>query len=436
MNETVKEKEIDPYRQSRLLYIIQAALEYFVSILVGGAYLAKVTTAVGMSEGMTGVLSSFVSLGCGMQIVAVFLTRMRSVKKLVVSASVVNQLLFAAVYLIPFLPDSMAGAKSIVLLIALLLAHFVMNAVHSPKIGWLMSNVDDHHRGVFTAKKEMVSLLGGMLFTFLMGNMMDAFEAKGNQKGAFVFCAIAIFALTLFHTLTLILTKEKEEKRTVARVPFKTILGNKSLLKVTLFSVLWHIVNYISLPFYGAYQIGALGFSMTFVSVLSILASLTRSACSLPMGRFADKHSFANALILCFGVKTLSFIAVVFTNPATGYFLYPVYVVLQAIAMAGINSGTINLVYDYVPGEGRVAALAMQNSIAGVAGFLTTLAVSPFVDYVKAQGNVFLGIHAYPQQILSFVSVIGSIGIILYLLFVIRKIRRPEETEIKTEIKE
>ncbi|MBQ9735238.1 MAG: MFS transporter [Clostridia bacterium] len=429
MNERIKEN--DPYRKSRLLYIIQAALEYFVSIIVAGAYLAKVTTAVGMSEGMTGVLSSFVSLGCGMQLIALFLTRVRSTKRLVVGASVINQLLFAVVYLTPFLPDSMAGGKSIVLLISLLLAHFVMNAVHSPKIGWLMSLVDDHHRGVFTAKKEMVSLLGGMLFTFLMGSMMDAFEAKGNQKGAFIFCAIAISVLCLFHTLVLLLTKEREEKRTVAHISFKAILGNKSLLKVTLFSVLWHIVNYISLPFYGAYQIGALGFSMTFVSLLSIISSLARSACSLPMGRFADKHSFANALILCFGVKALSFVAVTFTNPSTGYILYPVYMVLQAVALSGINSGTINLVYDYVPSEGRVAALAMQNSIAGVAGFLTTLAVSPFVDYVKAQGNVFLGIHAYPQQILSFVSAVGSVGIIFYLVFVIRKIRRPEETEIK-----
>lgn len=74
------EKQKDIYRLSRVMYILQATLEYFISTLVAGAYLAKVTKAVGMSDGMTGILSALVSLGCGMQIVAVFLTRKRRVK--------------------------------------------------------------------------------------------------------------------------------------------------------------------------------------------------------------------------------------------------------------------------------------------------------------------------------------------------------------------
>ena len=118
MNETVKEKEIDPYRRSRLLYIIQAALEYFVSILVAGAYLAKVTTAVGMSEGMTGVLSSFVSLGCGFQLVAIFLANKRPVKRWVSVLHIVNQLFFALIYLVPFVKISKT-AKTICFIVFL-----------------------------------------------------------------------------------------------------------------------------------------------------------------------------------------------------------------------------------------------------------------------------------------------------------------------------
>ena len=32
----------DPYKSSRLLYIIEAALEYFIAIAVGTVYLAKI----------------------------------------------------------------------------------------------------------------------------------------------------------------------------------------------------------------------------------------------------------------------------------------------------------------------------------------------------------------------------------------------------------
>ena len=55
-------KARDDRKRNRILYIIEAALEYFVSIAVSGAYLACLTTAIGISDALTGVLPSFVSL--------------------------------------------------------------------------------------------------------------------------------------------------------------------------------------------------------------------------------------------------------------------------------------------------------------------------------------------------------------------------------------
>ena len=63
----------DGYEFSRILYIIEAALEYFVSIAVSTIYLAKLTEYIGFSDSLTGILSSFVSLGCGFQMIAIFL---------------------------------------------------------------------------------------------------------------------------------------------------------------------------------------------------------------------------------------------------------------------------------------------------------------------------------------------------------------------------
>ena len=60
---------------SRLCYIIEAALEYFISLLVTGAYLARITGALGFSDSLTGILSSFVSLGCVFQLSSIRLFR-------------------------------------------------------------------------------------------------------------------------------------------------------------------------------------------------------------------------------------------------------------------------------------------------------------------------------------------------------------------------
>ena len=69
--------EKDVYKKSRFFYILEATFEYFISILVGGAYLAKITTSLGMSAALTGILTSFVSLGGGFQIFAIFLADSR-----------------------------------------------------------------------------------------------------------------------------------------------------------------------------------------------------------------------------------------------------------------------------------------------------------------------------------------------------------------------
>ena len=50
-------------KRSRLLYIFYAAVEYLIALAVGGSFLAKLTTEIGMSDGMTGVISAVGTLG-------------------------------------------------------------------------------------------------------------------------------------------------------------------------------------------------------------------------------------------------------------------------------------------------------------------------------------------------------------------------------------
>jgi MFS family permease len=113
----------------------------------------------------------------------------------------------------------------------------------------------------------------------------------------------------------------------------------------------------------------------------------------------------------------------VFTVPENGKVLYTIYYVLYAIGMAGINSATINLIYDYVEKEKRVGALALSSTFSGFAGFFTTLAVSPLVSYIQASGNTFLGLNVYAQQVVSVMAVILLIVLIVYLNTVVRKIK-------------
>ena len=415
----------DVYRTSRFLYIIEAALEYFISLLVTGAYLAKITEAIGISDALTGILTSFVSLGCGFQIIAIFLANRRPVKRWVTILHSVNQLFFALIYLVPFIKLSQMQ-KTVLFICFLLLGHIINNVVNSPKINWFMSLVDDNKRGSFTANKEMVSLIGGMAFSYGMGAVIDHFEAIGNINGAFIVCGISVFVLMLLHSITLIFSKEKPTKKK-EKISTKDLLAelirDKNLFRVIFVSILWNIVNYVATPFYGSYQIKELGFSMTFISILSVIHSIVRAGFSKPLGKFADKYSFAKMLNICFIIMLIAFGINIFTIPENGKIFYFVHYVLYAVGMAGINSATINLIYDYVDKEKRIGALALNSTLSGFAGFFTTLLVSPLVSFIQKEGNKFLGFHIYAQQVVSIIAVLLLIGLLAYLNTVVRKIK-------------
>lgn len=431
--EEIKKRETtekDVYKTSRFLYIIEAAVEYFISLLVSGAFLAKAASEIGVSDSLTGILSSFVTLGCAFQLVAIFLANKRPVKGWVTVLHSFNQLFFALVYFVPFIRTSKT-AKIFLFVVFLLVGHAVNNVVYSPKINWFMELVDDRKRGRFTATKEMISLIGGMLFSFLIGSVSDRFDAIGDKEGAFLFCGIGILILTVSHSLLLIFSKEKPVQEPKEKTPTKKILGellkDKDLFKVILVAVLWNVANCASTPFYGTYQIKELGFSMTFVSVLAALYAICRSAFSRPMGALADKYSFKNMLNVCYVIMFVAFTLNAFTVPENGKVLYTLHYILYAVGMAGINSATINLIYDYVDREKRMCALALSGTFSGIAGFLTTLAVSPLLAYIQNNGNQFLGISVYAQQVTSVISSVLIASLFLYVNTVLKKVKNKRQ---------
>ncbi len=419
---------VDKYKTSRLLYIIEAALEYFISIAVGTVYLARITTHIGMSDALTGILSSFVSLGCGFQLIAIFLANKRPVKRWVTAGHILSQALFALIYLVPIFPLNTLQ-KTIIFVALLLIAQIVHNVINAPKINWFMSLVDDKKRGRFTASKEIVSLTSGIAFSYALGAVVDYFNNRGEIETAFIICGIGLFALMMLHSLTLIFSKEKVEEQPKASVKenVKGLLKNKTLFKLIMVSVLWNIANYATTSFTGTYQAKELAFTTTFSSVIIMVGSFIRAVLSRPMGKYADKTSFRRMLSFCFVLEAFAFGINIFTTPANGEWLYFAYYILHCAGMAGINSSVINLIYDYVERDQRTSALALQQTFAGFAGFFITLLLSPLVSLI--QGAQQSGSSPlYAQQIMSIISFVIVLAEIVYINTVIKRLKKVKNT--------
>jgi len=424
----VKKSIDDKLRLGMRMYTWEATFEYLLSTLVAGSYLATLTKALNMSDSLTAILSSVISLGCLFQLLSLFI-RPKKAKGLVIALSVLNQLFFMLLYVTPIVPLS-GRAKTAIFVALIFSAYLLYNLAHPKKINWLMSLVDDKKRGTFTANKEIVSLLSGMVFSFCMGSVIDHFKEKGEMKAAFLVSAAVIFALMALHTLTMVFAIERETKLRSAdnlKSAFMGLVRNKKVLAVTAVFVLYRISEHVARPFYGTYLIGELGFSLKFTSVATMIGSLSRIAVSKFLGRYADKNSFAQMIEKCFISLGVAQMWMIYATPATGKVMYILYHVFHGIALGGINSALINLVFDYVLVENRADSLAITQSAAGLTGFLTTLCASPLVVQIQKNGNSFLGISVYAQQVVTVIALLMTVLAILYIRFVfINKARQKE----------
>ncbi len=412
-------------RKGQVLFIIERAVEYFISIITGGAYLAKVTSAIGMSQGLTGILTSFVSLGAVFQIFALFLAQKRRPKRFVLLLHTINQLAFVLVYLIP-LANVPTVVKHVFFIAFLLIGNILNNVVASPKTSWEMSFVGENEKGIYTAKKEITSLFCGIAFSYLVSFVIDYFEAK-NLNVAFVISAVAIFLLTVWHSLTILKTEEREIPVPEEKVSFvgavKMVFLNKPARKVVIAATLYQIINCAVISFFGTYTASpkedyGLGFSMSFIALTSMLYAIVRAVASRPIGKFADKRSFKTSSMLCYGILAAALLCGAFITPSNGKVTYTVYYLFYAVALAGLSSAIINLLYEEVKPDQRMCAFAVQQSLSGLIGFLSAVVAGIFVDYVKTLGGTLCGLYA--QQWLSVFGVALCIITLLYIRFFLK----------------
>jgi MFS family permease len=238
-----------------------------------------------------------------------------------------------------------------------------------------------------------------------------------------------IFALIVLCNIPLFISREKHEvseRKTSPLRSIKRLFTNKAYVRSISIFCLNSFAVTIGAAFLGTYQIKELGFSLGFVSILSIIFSLSRIIFSIPFGKIADKYSFRVLLTLCFIIDATAYLVNTFTVPENGKIFYTIYGVLAAIAMAGINSGSFNILYEYMPPEKRTGAIAFKSAISGSVGFLATLIASPLVKYVQSNGNKLFGLNVYAQQVLSAISFTVTIIIIIYLNTVIKKLPKPD----------
>ena len=418
--------ESSAYKRSRTAYKWECTFEYFVALLVGNTFLAKLLTYLGFSDSETGIISSLITLAFLFQLISVFVVRKITNTKLVaILFHTLSQVFFMSLYVVPFLPFA-AGAKKPLTVICILLAYFGNYMVSTVIFRWGNSYVDPKKRASYTAGKEIISLISGMVVSLGAGYIFQRFEDQNNIEGGFIFAAIGILIFSLSDLAMLLIIKNDVKPKAKAGDGasmldvFHNTLCNKNFLSIVLLQVLWNSSIYIVAGFLGTYANFLFKFSI--VQAISVAGQLSRALFSKPFGKYTEKRTFAKGIELGIIIAAAAMLFNSFTSPSTAFF-FIIYTVLYNICLAGVSGNITNITYSYVDSRYFSEASAIKNSIGGLCGFGTTLIGGKILDAVQANGNQVFGIPMYGQQLLSIISFIMLIITFLFTHFVVGRQR-------------
>ena len=413
------------YKRSRGAYLAQCAAEYFIGLLAADAFLAKLLASIGISDALCGIIASFITLAFTIQLLSLFIIRVKiSTKWLVIIFQTVSALCFALVFLVPFVPVGKT-AKTVIVIACVLMAYFGKYLGQNLLFKWGSSFVAPDKRASFSAVKETISLFLGIFFTLAVGFTVDKFEGLGNLNGAFLFLSSAILILHIINFITLLLiSKEDASEHEADHVPFsvvlKNTLGNKKFRHVVTLMILYDSARYFTFGFMGIYKTKDLALSVFAVQLINIAANFIRMTVSVPFGRYSDRHSFAKGFKLGLFFFAAAFLVTIFTAQSTWY-LVIFYTVFHAVGGAGTNQNTFNIMYSYVDAPYVTQAMSISHCISGLFGFGASLLGGKILSLVQANGNTVFGIPVNGQQILSVISLVLTAASILYITKVIEK---------------
>lgn len=425
-------------RITRVAFVAEESLNYFFTLFVTSTFLGYLLSALGFNDATQGVINTVATLSCGAQLFS-FVISGKRVKRTVLFAMIFNQIAFIAVYLLPLF-DFAPGIRTVLFVVLLTLGNLVNNAVSPARLVWLMKSVDLEKRGTFTAIKEMISLAGGVVISLALGAIADAHRGIDGAPTStyYIICLAALVLMTALHTVSVLVCNEDEAESHKISVgeSVRSIFKNESILKIMPISIIWQISLALSTPFYPSYLREDLSMSFTLITVLTTVGLLARLVVSPLMGRLADKRSFTFSMMTCVVLQAIAYIGGAFCAPGVMKWFYLVYSCFSGFAMAGMNNGFMNLVYDFVRPEDRSVAIGLQSAIGGITGFLSALLSGALLEKIQAVGGItVLGVRLYAQQILSVLSFVTAIFLFLYMLKVIVPMKKIDTKNIEIDEK-
>ena len=399
----------------------EATFTYWIDILAGGVYFAKLTTSIGISDASTAILAALGNFTALLSIFSIYLARRRRVKPIVASMHFTYQLLITLTFLLPTL---MMGASALegVFVLVLICARLLSPLYGQVKGSWYQANIPNSIRGPFSGVYQAISAISAMFVTFAVGRILDVSEAKGDLIGGFRTISVIVLGIAVLDLITILLTRETPSEHPEEGAPkislfseVGTVLKIPACRNIVVYRILWQIAAVLFGAFQGTYLIVDLGVSMTTISLISVYQYIVHFAFLLLSGRLAKRFPLSKLMAMGIFIDAISIIPLCLLSDRATIPVYIARITLNLLGSSILSIGNM-IVYRILPTELYTAFNVTSSIPTCLVSFLATLAFTPLFNYLKYDlGGELFGIRLYAQQTLALLGVLVAIPVWIYV---------------------
>jgi MFS family permease len=385
---------------------------FFASIfatLTGGVFLTGFALAIGANAFHVGIIAAIPLLGNLFQFLGAYLVSKKGKRKPVsIKSATIARFIWILMILLPFIFNWFRTQQIIIGFLVIFVIGNLFSAISGVAwLSWISDLVPETHRGRFFGRRNMIIGIAVLSFTMLGGKFIDVF---GDPIWAFqilFFAAVIAGAISIKYLqripepLSPIPARREHYFQTIFR-PIK----NHNFRMLLLFTMLWSFSVNFAAPFFIVYKLKTLQLSYTYVASLISLASLFDLLGMRFWGHFSDKVGNRPVMLFCSFFATFLPFGWLWTssNSFSIYFLLPMLQIIAGFFWAGMNLGSVNMLFSLAPSENKPVYFSTYASVNGVFAAIASL-IGGIVGLAMAeQGLNLIILHIVGLKIIFLIS--------------------------------
>ena len=416
------------FEHSRRMSIFESCTSRAIFNFTSGAFLAGYANFLGADDSFNGIIGAIPVLAGVMSLLSPLYFEKRDRRKpLVVLLNFLHRFILGLMVIIPLIAS---GKNERLALMAFfyLVAYMAVSFNNPAASAILIDLTPENMRGRYFSKRESYFLAAGTLFTLVLGPVMDAYKADGNEYGGFVVMFAVVLLLSFANAFFWLRIKEPDRVKSKTTFKLRQIvtmpLKNNGFRKIIIFFILYNVGLQVGNPFFSVYMVTGLKLNYTYITVMGTLFTIVDVLLVRVWGRVADKKSWNFVLtysMLTLGITHFSWF---FVNGSTAFIMVPLLHILSGAGWAGLGISTFNIQFIYSPADGNTVYIGFNAALGGLMGFLGTVAGSGLLIVMQGMELNLPGFSVGGMQVLFLISGVTLMLSAAYSYFFIKPLEQ------------